>query len=72
MSNLAWVKMKPTAKRGRDITLPESLTHRSVAGDTLILVPGQSYELTVEEWDLIKAEHKDLLSDLMVLREPQP
>ncbi len=71
MSNLAWIQVKKTAKRGRDINLPESVTHRSVQGDTLILVPGHSYEVTTEEWNLIKTEHKDLLKDITVLREPE-
>lgn len=34
----------------RDVDLPATVAHRSVEGDTLMLIPGANYELTEEEW----------------------
>lgn len=62
-----WVKYSKTAPGGRDVNLPETLAHRSVEGDTLLLVPGANYELTDEEWAFLEREHKDLLAHFQPL-----
>lgn len=64
---MVWVRMLPTARKGLDVDIPKTLAHRSVHGDTLMFVPGQSHELTEEEWEHIQTAHPELLRSLEVL-----
>ena len=45
----------------RDIDLPATVAHRSVEGNTLMLVPGSSYQLTEDEWKHLESAHPGLL-----------
>lgn len=58
---MKWILLRETAKSGRDVDLPDSVVHRSVRGNTLILVPGHSRTITADEWEHIKSHHSDLL-----------
>ena len=64
---MVWIKLSDTVREGRDINLPDSLAHRSVEGNTLILTPGRSQEVTREEWEHIQSCHADLLPAIEVL-----
>ena len=67
-----WIRILPTCPGGRDVDLPESVKHRNTEGDTIILVPGQTMEVTAEEWKYLNAHHKDFLSKwVLVLAEPR-
>lgn len=50
-----------------DVNLPTSLRHRSVAGDTLFIVPGATYELTPDEWEFIKTKHSQVIPYFQLL-----
>lgn len=57
---MVWLKVLDTAP-SRDINLPADVVHRSVDGDTLFIVPGQSHEYTEEEWAHIQKSHSEML-----------
>lgn len=59
------VRVLPGAK-GKDIDLPESVTHRS-GGASVLLIPGQTNELTEQEWEHIERNHPDVLPGIQVL-----
>lgn len=71
MSSLVHIRVLPTAQR-RDVNLDETVTHRSTDGDALFLVPGQSKEVTRDEWAFIKQHHGDFRTSIEVLRDADP
>lgn len=56
---MPWVKF--TGPSPADIDIPDDLAHRSVGGDTLMLIPGSSYELTNDEWNFLLKQHPGLI-----------
>lgn len=59
---LVWLRVLPEAD-SRSVQLPADVKHRSVDGDTLLLTPGQSREVTEDEWTHLQREHADYLSN---------
>lgn len=64
---MKWILLSASARSGRDIDLPESVSHRSVKGNTIILTPGKSRTITDEEWAYIQEHHADLLPNIQEL-----
>ena len=60
---LVWIRVFPTGK-GRHVQLTPEVRHRSVDGDTLLLIPGMSREITQDEWQFVQSAHPDLLDDI--------
>jgi hypothetical protein len=52
-----------------DIELPAEVKHRS-GGHVILLIPGQSQEITEEEWAFIKANHPDAARQVDELNKP--
>jgi len=61
---MVWLKVKGTAQTV-DVQLPNTVKHRSVTGDTLIIAPGLSHEVTDEEWDFIKEKCPRVVESLV-------
>lgn len=56
---MVWFRMLHNAMK-RDVEFPaDEVAHRSREG-SLMLAPGQSYEVTREEWDYLTKQHSDL------------
>lgn len=60
---LVWIRVLPTGK-GRPVQLTPEVRHRSVDGDTLLLTPGMSREITQDEWQFVQSAHPDLLPSI--------
>ena len=63
---LVWIRVLPEGS-GRAVQLEPSVKHRSVDGDTILLTPGCSREVTEDEWTFIQREHADLLPSIVRL-----
>lgn len=57
---LVWIRVVPQGV-GRAVQLTDEVRHRNVDGDTILLTPGCSREVTEDEWSFIEREHPDLL-----------
>ncbi len=62
---LVWFRMLPGAPK-RSVQLPAEVRHRSVDGDSLLLTPSSSREVTEDEWQHIQSAHPDLLPHIVV------
>jgi hypothetical protein len=65
---MVWIRVLPQAI-GRPVQLDGGVKHRSVEGDTLLLTPGHSREITDEEWAFVQANHADLLPGIERLND---
>lgn len=63
---LVWIHVLPETS-GRQVQLTPEVRHRSVDGDTLLLTPGTTREVTEDEWTFIQREHQDLLPTIQRL-----
>lgn len=66
MSTLVWIRVLPQGI-GRAVQLGDEVKHRSVDGDTLLLTPGCSREVTQDEWEYIQRTQADLLPSIQRL-----